>query len=90
MWLVLWSDGGGMLVLFYNVFYISQDVQIYCTLFIIPLQMNVTENLSLSILLHRSIVCIKYIKEVLCFLLPFILRSKAIQHKVRLNWSGLM
>ena len=67
------------------IFYISQNAEIYCLLFIIPLQINGREKLFLPILCHRLIVCIQCVNDVLCTLLPLIFHSKVILHNGKVN-----
>ena len=55
----LWSAGVGMLLFVHNFSYMSWDDHIYCPSFIIPLQINGTENIYFPILRHRFIVCIQ-------------------------------
>ena len=90
MWLLLLYAGFGMLVFVYYFFYISQDSDLYCPSFIIPLQINGTENISLPIFHHRRIVYIQWFNELLYVLLPFIFHSKVIHHKGELNWSCII
>ena len=78
---------GGMLVFVHYFFYISRDYEIYCPSFVIPLQINGKEKISLPILRHRLIVCIQCVEEIMCVRLPFVFHSKVIQHKVKLNLS---
>ena len=86
MWLVRWPAGSGMLLFVHYFFYISRYFDIYCPSFIIPLQINSKENISLPILCHRLIVYIQYVKEVLWILLLFLFHSKVVHHKGELNW----
>ena len=90
MWLMFWYAGGGVLIFVHYFFYTSWNAKIYCPSFQIPLQINITENLSFPILHHRLILCIKCVKKVLHVLLLFIFHSKIIHHKGELNWSCLM
>ena len=73
------------MILVHYFLYISRDADIYCLSIIIPLQINVTENISFPIFRHRFIVCIQCVEEVLCVLLPFTFHSKVIYHKSELD-----